>query len=158
MFILTLGLANVCILLHPTSSSIIYRLHPEPWLLSPRPSNAARLSRPGMGIPGFWGGTKRVNITSGERFVSMFILVRASKQAFGKTGFARTWGKTLKASSKNEKQNKKSTPALQVNSPMETVPSQRMGMCCHLVLAKPKSGLVKSRGFSDGAETINAKF
>lgn len=27
-----------------------------------------------------------------------------------------------------------------------------------LVLAKPKSGLVKSRGFSDGAETLNAKF
>lgn len=51
----------------PPLSTMRYRIYPKPWLLSPRPSNAARLSRPGHGHPRILGGTKRVNIPSGKR-------------------------------------------------------------------------------------------
>lgn len=109
MFILTQTCTSSSI---PALSAIIYGIYPKPWLLSPRPGKAARPSRPGMSIPGFWGGTKRGNITAvmsehHSLSCSMFILVCASKHTSGKLGFTRTWGNTLKASSKNEQQNKK---------------------------------------------------
>lgn len=113
-----------------------------------------------MGIPGFWGGTKRENITSGERFflsvacLYWYVHLNVHLGNWALPGHGETHQK-LHPKMKNKTRN---TPAPEANSPMETIPSQRMGTCCHLVFVKPKSALVKSRGFSDGAETFNAKF
>lgn len=63
-----------------------------------------------MGIPGFWGGTKQVNIASGERFflsvarLYWYVHLNMHLGNWASPGYG---GNTLKASSKNEKQNKK---------------------------------------------------